>query len=63
MTIKEAIEAPCIINKIHESCFKSYQTLKIVEVMLQRRDSHETIRQLIQTIYEFEEENITAYCD
>lgn len=42
-------KTPTVIKGIHESCFRSYQILRKVEDMLQRKDSIETI---LEVIYE-----------
>lgn len=42
------IEFPTIINNVHESCFRSYQILEKVKIMLNRDDSKETIMETIE---------------
>jgi hypothetical protein len=50
MTIIEIKEMPTVIGNVHESCYKSYQTLSLVTDMLKRGDSQETILLVIEHI-------------
>lgn len=43
MKIQEVINKPTVIDNIHESCFRSYDTLRVVIEMVERGDSKETI--------------------
>lgn len=53
-TFAEIARTPTVIDNMHESLFKSYQTLKYVKKMLQRGDSKETILDLL-TLLNYEE--------
>jgi len=48
MTIQEIKQVPTSIDKIHESCFRSYHILNKVFEMLRREDSLETIEELVE---------------
>lgn len=51
-TIQEIKTFPTAIDNNHESLLRSYQTLQLVKQMIERKDSHETIMLVIQTIEE-----------
>lgn len=50
MKILEIKSKPTILAKIHERCYRSYQTLELVKEMLKRGDSRETILEVIEVI-------------
>jgi hypothetical protein len=54
INIKDAASFPVVINRVHESSYKAFYTLDIVKEMLKRKDSYQTILEVIDTIYQFE---------
>jgi hypothetical protein len=55
-SIQEIKSFPTVRDKVHESCYKSYQLLELVKEMLIRKDSHETILMVIEEIENVEKE-------
>jgi len=47
MDVTEIQQMPTVINKTHESVYRSYQILEKVKEMLDRRDSNRTIMEFI----------------
>lgn len=43
---------PMVVNNVHESVYKSYQTLQLVKEMIHRGDSIDTILDIILLIEE-----------
>lgn len=50
MNINEIKQMPTVYENIHESVFRRYHILNLVEAMLKRGDSKETIIELIRHI-------------
>lgn len=47
MEIDEIKQMPTVIDNVHESCYQSYHILEFVKSMIHRKDSIESIRQMI----------------
>ena len=52
MKISDIKKIPVVHANIHESVYKSFQTLDLVKGMLGRGDSRESIINVIELIYE-----------
>jgi len=52
MNIKEIELQEESIENVHESIFKSYQTLIKVKQMIDRKDSIQTIKEFIEHLYQ-----------
>ena len=50
MTIDEIRKMPTVMNNHHESLLRAYQTLEKVKDMLKRKDSSETILEVIEHV-------------
>ena len=50
MKVSEIRKMPTLHENIHESIFRSFQTLQHVKYMLKRKDSVETISDVIEFI-------------
>jgi hypothetical protein len=50
MTIEDIKNTQTVYKNVHESLYRSYQTLEKVKVMLNRKDSVETILEVIEHI-------------
>jgi hypothetical protein len=45
--ITDITDKPQIIDKVHESCYRTYHILNYVMIMLSRGDSKETIKEVV----------------
>lgn len=53
MTLKEIQRTPTTLEKIHESCFRSYHILEQVLKMVERGDSKETIFEVTEMLNKY----------
>ena len=51
-TLKQIQAMPTTLEKIHESCFRSYNILKQVMIMVERGDTKETIFEVVEFLQE-----------
>jgi hypothetical protein len=51
--LKQIQAMPTTLENIHESCFKSYDILKQVLVMVERGDTKETIFEVVEFLQEY----------
>ena len=52
--LREIQIIPTVIDKVHESCFRSYHILNHVLKMVERGDSKETIFEVVELLRESE---------
>ena len=52
-SLKEIQMKPTCLEKIHESCFRSYSILEQVLIMVERGDSKETIFEVVDFLKEY----------
>lgn len=50
MDLKQIKGMPTVINNTHESCYRSYTMLKFVLEMVERGDSRETIKAVVDLL-------------
>lgn len=51
-TLKQIQMKPTCLEKIHESCYRSYSILEKVLIMVERGDSKETIFEVVEFLKE-----------
>mgnify|MGYP003992917859 FL=1 len=52
-TLKQIQAMPTTLEKIHESCFRSYDILKQVMIMVERGDTKQTIFEVVEFLQEY----------
>lgn len=53
MTIQEIIDRPVVLDKVHESCYRSYHILEKVLEMIELDVPKETIKELVAFMREY----------
>jgi hypothetical protein len=61
--IADIIEFPTSIENVHESCYRSHQTLDYIMDMVRRGDSKETIEDIYLFLKEYRPKKAQALTD